>query len=123
MSEFVRYFNTTVLSPSTNPNLQKLTLCLICDDPWIPPIDPERAYEHHWGDPYLLSDIAEFETHFANLVHRFGLDGIYVECNTMPNVWGEFSSRVRLRSALPLIFPMLAQENLLISGDYVPVVI
>lgn len=121
MQHFLRYFTTMVLSPNTNPDLRAITLCLICADHRIPPISPERTHEHQWGDPTLQSDISNFETHFANLLHAFSLKGMYVECNTMPTEWRGFGSRVRLQHALPLIFPMLSREKLLILDDHVSV--
>lgn len=116
MQYYLEYFTTTILTPKTNPRLQKITLCLSCYDCWIPPVD-DRWLRHRWGDSVLQSHISDFETHFANILHAFGFEGMHVECNTMQANWPQSSSQVCLHHALPLIFPMLAREKLLIVDE------
>lgn len=125
MVDGMAYFRTAVLSPQSNPQLQKITFCFGNGDR-APTYDSDEDWgeedEHEgswWDHPQLRPHIDGFEKHFAGLVHTFKLKGVFFECHD--DVYPHPSESVHivemLRQMVPQMFRHLSHEGLLILED------
>lgn len=108
------YFLTMVLSPKRNPELQKISLCL--------------GWEHRggycggwdcsswWEDPRLASLVKRFEERLAGFVHAFQHKGIFLNyCDDWFSPNNPVNGLQLMRDVVPLMFPELTQQGLLID--------